>query len=1828
MSWKDIAADPEYQSLPKDRKEKIRFNYFQKEIAPNVPSEKLNDVRTSFLSDTEGKGPSQADRAVNAALGSIGGILHRARQTADPKVWGALHERFLRGAAAPLATEETGSTAEAIAKRGLPGSVPLGVMAGIPGVLRESAEQAPNVGGKIAQTVAKAGFPNLAVPAGIGAGAIPTVAGAIAQPFLPKNVGEAELTAALTLTGTELTKALASIPSPEIPPLRYIYNQVKYKLGLPTETGLAKVDLREAVSQGKMSLADAMRRDPEIFKEEAAKRGLTPEQLKSRPSITPHETAETILKSEELHPGASKSVKLAPRTFETATNQSQVPQEASARLGAFQGQINQALGLPPGTSITPEIYHRALETGKVSRIEALELDKTIFKAEAGKEGIPEQAHQALYEQSKIAAQKPIEFKILSDLGEAVKSEAVTPVSPQAGPTPEFHQMTKEQFQEEAVKISRGMVPPELLGDVHKNIIEEALSEGESVPPEVLKSHGVEVGPTSPQGPTTNRPTETPPQVPEEKQTESGMPSKIPEQSLFPIQSLEESVTGHPDFVKTTQEAAAVVNRYANERGIVANPEFTQKLFTELHDAYGAVRLAKTPQEKIALAKELKSKYPNLQTDFIALKQKLWMDAAGKDWLNIVAKPSEDWQLGQGTMPAGIHSFRGSPDNPESIVVEVKGKTPTYRSFIGDVKIGDFKTPEEAQKAIDQQSEEDQSLQESEYKKAIGSTQTPVMDFARKVGLDKSKLAGYEGEAENLKGRGIIKSKGGMSVGKLAEAMAEQGLIPENDINMMFDALDKEARMGPKSTLTPASGRSGMSGFASKGTFAEVPPEPAELGPEAIKRAMPLEMPELVRLSKTLLGKYPDISKRLKSSLGLFKSGGPQGPSIKLKAELFQNIDQASKVLAHEIGHANDFFPEETMSRGNLIGRIKSFRKYLKQTFGDELFGTFLDNNSLRKELQDLSAFWRPWDREAATTSFIKYRDSAEELYADALSVFLNSPGTLQKIAPTFFKALLENLDLKPDFKEEWLNIQDILNGSREDVLKQRREDIRQMGMKSEEILIRKQAEKGIALQSIGERTQQALLNRYFPIYKAANELAAMGKNIPDKLNPKYVLEEGDMVGNEKALLNMALDKIINPLFKKYGIAEVELHEYGFNNRVLHDRSGLANPLGIDPKAARENLDYLKKELGDEAYKALENAFNNIQAIFWPVVEDAVNLGVISKEVFEKTILPNKGNYVTFSVLDYLEKQGYISAGIATQVGTLQEVGNTFLNTKLKTEAMLSRNANQRGKLSFKAVWDERFPGELKPTKITQTGGATVEHPEPGKEVLYIYEDGKRVAYDVDPYIAEAFNKFKPQQMSAVMNLLRIPNATFKLLYTSYNAGFVSVTSPLRYFQKTWKGLSGVKGATFSRLVADYIGSLPAAFRKARGVPDDFVAQLIKDKALDIGMDELELFPSLNPYYKKLKDYQLVQSSSSDKGMMSRVKNTLINPISQILHGLQIAADTATSAWKIAAAKIRIRAGQTGPELAYNVRNYAGIPNPRVKGLYGRTMNDYFLFSNILQRHYVTALQVLSNPTTRGGAWFKTAALDIMPSIIQTMAELGVLGIGLKEFYRRVSENDKSHYTCLPLGEVPGGEWKKKAMYMPIPHDDAGRVIHAITHKMLKGIANRDSKEFGQVIGEIFGSGPSVTPTLTIPYQWISYFSGGVPWDSFRQRPIIPDRVRQIGGLLAFEKMVEWTINNTGITNFSSYDPSKRTSTEVTVQSTPILNRLLRISDYGMTEEFRDKLQGSPDAADIYRLQQKKKQGNISREERVRLEILKYKAKIHRTQTKVEESREKNPSFQR
>ncbi|MBF0285910.1 MAG: hypothetical protein HQL51_15785 [Magnetococcales bacterium] len=123
-----------------------------------------------------------------------------------------------------------------------------------------------------------------------------------------------------------------------------------------------------------------------------------------------------------------------------------------------------------------------------------------------------------------------------------------------------------------------------------------------------------------------------------------------------------------------------------------------------------------------------------------------------------------------------------------------------------------------------------------------------------------------------------------------------------------------------------------------------------------------EMPELVELAHQLMrGEYPSVRKKLKlpghgNVLGYFRGQG--AGEIKIRADQFADLHEATKTLSHEIGHLVDWLPDQDMKRGNLLGHVASLKGHMKDYLESKPGGPGLltekDRARLRREAEKLS----------------------------------------------------------------------------------------------------------------------------------------------------------------------------------------------------------------------------------------------------------------------------------------------------------------------------------------------------------------------------------------------------------------------------------------------------------------------------------------------------------------------------------------------------------------------------------------------------------------------------------------------------------------------------------------------------------------------------------------------------------------------------------------------------------------------------------------------------------------------------------------------------------
>ncbi len=918
------------------------------------------------------------------------------------------------------------------------------------------------------------------------------------------------------------------------------------------------------------------------------------------------------------------------------------------------------------------------------------------------------------------------------------------------------------------------------------------------------------------------------------------------------------------------------------------------------------------------------------------------------------------------------------------------------------------------------------------------------------------------------------------------------------------------------------------------------------------------MPELVKLAKELMGHLPAVQK-LTTARGMFIARG-RG-HIAIDPTTADETQQLAQTLAHEIGHLTDFLPDGEIDRGNLLARVKSLkpvigalgrlRVFIKNTIDGETGPT---NRELRAEIMELSAWWRPGDMTS------DYRRSSVELYADALSAFLNSPGDLAARAPKFYAALLENLDRKPQMLEAYLNLQDLLAGDPDELAEVRRADIRE-GFADGETAMRARAEERRASTfSIIHTIQQALFDRAAPLIRQEKALAKRGLGRDEQRAARYALEELALADNVNHLMLDRIEREVVQPTLKLGVSMDDLGEYLLLRRIMFERTDIANPFGHTSETARVQMQALKRKLGDKAFAQVTRSMGVLDDIVFAAAQEAAELGTYSRSAFEKRIAPNRGNYAAFAVVDHVFDR--MPAGLKAQVGTFKPVANPFTTTIMKTISLNRLNELQRAKLTVRDQLLRYFPEEISKLKSPESPTA----PNTGK--LELLENGLLVGYEVDPYIGRVFQHHDVGMLNNVGKVMQWASyKVFHPLFVTYNPVF-HVRNLFRDFQRTWKNLG--QHATIGRLMGAYVQSMPSAWRRARGITDEAVREMLSAAALDVPFVEFD-FTSDSVAYERLMDqYGL----GGDKGR-SRLTSVLM-AIPDAVEKLGVFMESLP---KLAAWKLLGEDDVTGQERSYIVRNNVGTPNIRRKGLATNLTNGVWMYSNVFIQGIRADMESATSPRTAAGFWLRTALVNVLPKLAAKAALAGLFGVGLKKLFEQIPSYDLVNHLIVPLGMLePDDQGRTKAAYFLMPQDETGRLIGAMVWMM----ANADKQGIEKTLQGIthynFAFGPNLSPAINIPMAWMDYARGINPFERFFRRNVVAREAWDAGGWHAARSMVRWTLDQGGYisTVADAMMPDENgliqpRRVERVIDRIPGLRQLIRITDKGLVERQWDEI---------------------------------------------------------
>lgn len=352
----------------------------------------------------------------------------------------------------------------------------------------------------------------------------------------------------------------------------------------------------------------------------------------------------------------------------------------------------------------------------------------------------------------------------------------------------------------------------------------------------------------------------------------------------------------------------------------------------------------------------------------------------------------------------------------------------------------------------------------------------------------------------------------------------------------------------------------------------VPPPPPP--PPRPQGKHPFNMPALVYVAR-MLGSIPTLNENLRRARGRFIY---QGRRIELHAELFKNPAQAARTLAHEIGHLFDFIAAH-LRYGQLAQKVAPLRNW-QAIFGAAWNWSGSNLNQiqqlLRTEAVALSRAWRgdfgPGDR---------YRNSANELYADFISALLNDPDWTFTVAPHLSASFFAGLEQKPDVEAAYNLVNEML---RSDTLLQ--------------VLAQEQEQAGrAAVQDLIARTQRiheersslrrawtgfygGFLNKFGPTAQKAGGYWRQMFSRQQEFGTGYVAQqetEETYADRHSYLMHDRLWAGSYRPLQEAGIADTYLDRYLRNRRIIHERTATGIYLDQNPDEARELFKWMVQE---------------------------------------------------------------------------------------------------------------------------------------------------------------------------------------------------------------------------------------------------------------------------------------------------------------------------------------------------------------------------------------------------------------------------------------------------------------------------------------------------------------------------------------------------------------------------------------------------------------------------------------------------------------------------
>lgn len=474
-----------------------------------------------------------------------------------------------------------------------------------------------------------------------------------------------------------------------------------------------------------------------------------------------------------------------------------------------------------------------------------------------------------------------------------------------------------------------------------------------------------------------------------------------------------------------------------------------------------------------------------------------------------------------------------------------------------------------------------------------------------------------------------------------------------------------------------------------------------------------------------------------------------------------------------------------------------------------------DLKYISQELIDLTKWWKPFDVANATPEHLSYRFSPEELFADAMSVLLNSPADLKARAPIFYDTFWNHLDSRPKVKAKLLDIYDRISKGRDAVLEKRQARDWQNYEKGDQAFLaayNKATSRRERLTGLWEGLKDQYYDEFHPLTSAIEQGRKEGKLPAAENDPyRYLTEEHPMADGRLQQRLIDINRVLMGL-DKVGVPRYKLDDYLRYTRIAQEKYEVTkeidgqmvtigyelsptnfNPEGETQRTAQDRLDFMQRNMAPDQWAALQQSAKDFRDQFHEVVKIYWEEGMLSDELWNK--FNTNDNYATFTVMEYVK--GYTSSRMVARQGTTKSIYRPSVEMPKKMISMF--RAAQRNK--FKRVMVPQLtkvnPDIAKPAPMKFTGKfmEPQKPTEDGYELVTWREKGQTVGAHVRTRWAEAVNHHSPAMGDVILKSLNwgFRESVYKLIIQN-NPNFQLFTGPVKDFGRALVNQpGGIKG---------------------------------------------------------------------------------------------------------------------------------------------------------------------------------------------------------------------------------------------------------------------------------------------------------------------------------------------------------------------------------------------------------------------------------------------------